>query len=206
VPAQPVAVSRPIKLPAGNYAVMLVATCAFAVQMLLDPGARYLSGLVLEKWSLPGLLGHIWLHMTMVHLVGNLVTLWIFGRYVCRLLGNVPYALAYVIFGMTAGMVHIVCDGRPVIGASGAIMGIFGMHVVICFRQFGRLGPWLVLAWFLATLGAGIVGGFPEAYLDHAGGFLCGMLLALCLVIFRMVKLDGTDPGLATLLGHRPPD
>jgi membrane associated rhomboid family serine protease len=205
VPDSTINTSRSPRLLAGNYAIMLVATCAFAVQMLVDPQARYLSGLILEKWNLPGLLGHMWLHMTMLHLVTNLITLWIFGRYVCPLLGNVPYALAYVIVGMAAGMVHVVLDGRPALGASGAIMGIFGMHVVICFRQFGRLGPWLVFTWFVATLGAGIIGGIPDAYFDHAGGFLCGMLLAFCLVLFRFVKLDDTDPALVTLLRRLSP-
>lgn len=200
MPVRPVSPAPSALLPAGNYVIMLVATCAFAVQMLLDPGARYLTGLVLETWSLPGLLGHLWLHMTMIHLVGNLVTLWIFGYYLCPLLGNGAYALAYVVVGVAGGIIHVVCDGRPVIGASGAIMGIFGMHVVICFRQFGRLGPWLVLAWFLITLGAGIVGGFPDAYFAHAGGFLCGMLLAFCLVVCRLVGSDRTCPALLTVL------
>lgn len=185
---------NPANLPAGNYAIMVLATCIFAVQMLLDPGARYLSVLVLERASLPGLLGYMWLHMTAIHLVSNLVTLWIFGRYVCPQLGNVTFVLAYVATGVSAGLVHLLYDGRPVIGASGAIMGILGMHVVICFRQLGQFGPWLILTWFLSTVGAGIVGDFPGAYMDHAGGFISGMLLALCLVIFRAVKLDRTDP------------
>jgi membrane associated rhomboid family serine protease len=202
--ARPIISARGIREPIGNYAIMVIATCVFAVQMLLDPGARYLSGLVLQTWSLPGLFGYMWLHMTVAHLVSNLVTLWIFGRYVCPQLGNVTYALAYVAIGVSAGLVHILYDGRPVIGASGAIMGILGMHVVICFRQLGRLGPWLILVWFLATIGAGIMGNVSDAYMDHAGGFLSGMLLALCLVIFRAVKLDRTDPVLLAIV-HRTP-
>jgi len=191
---------RPVA-PFGNYAVMLLTTCAFAAQMLLDPGAYYLSSLVLERWSVSGLLGHMWLHMTMVHLVGNLLTLWIFGHYVCPKLGHVTYALAYVAAGVAAGFVHLAYDGRPVIGASGAIMGILGMYVVICFRQFSGLGPWLILVWFLTTLGAGIVGGFPASYVSHVGGFLGGMILAVGLVSFRLVNLESADPELTTFLG-----
>ncbi len=197
---RPIITPYPVRVAAGNYCIMVVATCIFAVQMLLDPGARYLSGLVLEHGSLPGLFGHMWLHMTVAHLVGNLVTLWIFGRYVCPQLGNVTYAMAYIAIGVAAGLVHVLYDGRPVIGASGAIMGILGMHVVICFRQFGRLGPWVILAWFLATVGAGMVGSFPDAYAEHAGGFLSGMLLGLCLVAFRAVKTDWTDPALLAVV------
>ncbi len=187
--------------PFGNYAVMLLITCAFAAQMLLDPGARYLSVLVLERWSVPGLLGHMWLHMTAVHVVGNLLTLWIFGHYVCPKLGHVTYALAYVAAGVAAAFAHLAYDGRPVIGASGAIMGVLGIYVVICFRQLSGLGPWLILVWFLATLGAGIVGGFPASYVSHVGGFLGGMILAVGLVGLRLVNLEWTDPELTSLLG-----
>ena len=202
--ARPIIPTRTVELPAGNYVIMVLATCMFAVQMRLDPGARHLSALVLEKGSVPGLFGYMWLHMTPIHLIGNLVTLWIFGRYVCPQLGNVIYAVAYVVIGVAAGLVHILYDGRPVIGASGAIMGILGMHVVICFRQFGRLGPWLILMWFLATVGAGLMGDYPDAYMDHAGGFVSGMLLALCLVILRAVKLDRTDPLLLAAVHGTP--
>jgi len=186
--------------PLGNYAIMMVIACIFAVQMILDPGAHYLSSLILDKWSMPGLLGHMWLHMTTVHLVGNLVTLWLFGYYVCPRLGSAKYLLAYVGVGIAAGFVHLMYDGRPVIGASGAIMGILGMYVVLCFRQLSSLGPWLILAWFLATLGAGMLGGFPAAYMAHIGGFLSGMALAVFLMVFRIVDSDRTDPALRAML------
>jgi membrane associated rhomboid family serine protease len=181
--------------PLGNYAIMLLTTCAFAVQMLLDPSARHLRGLVLQDWSVAGLFGHMWLHMTMVHLVGNLITLWVFGRYVCPKVGNMAYALAYVVAGLGAGIAHSACDGRPLIGASGAIMGILGIYVVICFGEFGRLGPWLVLIWFLATLAAGLIGGSPDAYLSHIGGFLTGMVLGACIVVYRMAVGERTSYG-----------
>jgi membrane associated rhomboid family serine protease len=143
----------------------------------------------------------MWLHLTTIHLIGNLVTLWIFGHYVCPKLGNVTYAVTYVVAGVVAGLAHITCDGRPVIGASGAIMGVLGLYVVLCFRQLSGLGPWLILVWFLVTLGAGIVGGFPASYMSHVGGFLGGMALAQCLIVLRLVNVDAADPELVTLLG-----
>ena len=190
--------------PLGNYAIMTVTACIFAVQMILDPGARYLSGLILDRWSMPGLLGHMWLHMTAVHLVGNLVFLWVFGYYVCPRLGGAKYVLAYMGTGIVAGFVHLMYDGRPAIGASGAIMGILGMYVVLCFRQLSSLGPWLILAWFLATLSAGMLGHFPAAYMAHVGGFLSGMVLAFCLLIFRIADSDRTDPALRAMLNPAP--
>ena len=203
--ARPLTGTRSTGTPWGNYVVILLTTCAFAVQMLLDPGAQHLKGLVLEGWSIPALLGHMWLHMSPVHLIGNLITLWIFGYYVCPRLGHLTYVLAYIAAGVAAGLVHLAFDGRPVIGASGAIMGVLGIHVVICYRQFGRLGPWLIIAWFLATLAAGVAGGFPAAYMEHIGGFLAGMAVAVCLIIARLVDCDGTDPTLLAALRRPSP-
>lgn len=197
---RPLTRTRSTGTPWGNYAVILLTTCAFAVQMLLDPGAQHLKSLVLEGWSLPALLGHMWLHMTSVHLVANLITLWIFGYHVCPRLGHVTYVLAYIATGIAAGLVHLAFDGRPVIGASGAIMGVLGLHVVICYRQFGRLGPWLIIVWFLATLVAGLVGGFPAAYMEHIGGFLSGMAIAVGLIAYGLASCDDADPALLAVL------
>jgi len=186
-------------IPLGNGIIMLAMTGAFAVQMLLDADAKYLAGLVLRTWSIRALLGHIWLHMTAVHLVGNLITLGIFGRYVCPRMSALTYVVAYAAAGFGAGLVHVACDGRPVIGASGAIMGVLGMYVVICFRQLSGLAPWLILVWFVATLTVGAVGGFPAAYMAHVGGFLTGMVLAVCLTLCRLARCDQILSGQQTL-------
>jgi rhomboid protease GluP len=132
--------------------------------------------------------GYLWLHTGMVHIVSNLVTLWIFGRYVCRRMGTVNYVLAYLFAGFTSAVFHIMFDGRPAIGASGAIMGILGLHVVLCFNRFGALGPWLVLGWYLANMIAGVFEATPTAHMAHIGGFLGGILLAGLLVLFKVVE------------------
>lgn len=56
----------------SNYAILLLIACVFNVQMMLDPNAEYLGGMVLEKWSVCALFGHMWLHMTVAHVAGNL--------------------------------------------------------------------------------------------------------------------------------------
>ena len=140
--------------------------------------------------------------MSMAHIVGNLITLWIFGRHVSLKISDASYVLSYILLGFAASAVHVYYDGRPTIGASGAIMGVLGMHVVLCFRQFGVLGPWLILIWFLLNLTAGIIGSYPTTYMAHAGGFLAGMFLATLLVIFKIAECD--DTGLSLLRIIRP--
>lgn len=131
----------------------------------------------------------------------NLITLWIFGRYVSLKISDASYVLSFILLGIGAATVHLYYDGRPTIGASGAIMGVLGMHVVLCYRQFGVLGPWLILIWFLLNLTAGIIGGYPTTYMAHAGGFLAGMFLATLLVIFKVAECDDTGPSLLRIIG-----
>ena len=190
------------KWPSGNYIVIMLATVTFAIQMLGDPKQQYLNGFVLKNLTFSSMFGYMWLHMSIPHMVGNLITLWIFGRYVSLKISDASYVLSFIVLGIVAATVHVYYDGRPTIGASGAIMGILGMHVVLCFRQFGILGPWLILIWFLLNLTAGIIGNYPTTYMAHAGGFLAGMFLATLLIIFKVAKCD--DAGLSLLRIIRP--
>jgi len=188
------------ELPAGNYIVMMLATVTFAIQMIGDPKQQYLNGFILKHLTFSSMFGYMWLHMSMTHIVGNLITLWIFGRHVSLKISDASYVLSYISLGIASAAVHVYYDGRPTIGASGAIMGVLGMHVVLCFRQFGVLGPWLILIWFLLNLTAGIIGGYPTTYMAHAGGFLSGMILASLLLIFKVAKCDDTGQSLLRII------
>jgi membrane associated rhomboid family serine protease len=188
------------EMPAGNYIVMMLATVTFAIQMIGDPKQQYLNGFILKQLTISSMFGYMWLHMSMPHMVGNLITLWIFGRHVSLKLSDASYVLSYLLIGIAAAAVHVYYDGRPTIGASGAIMGVLGMHVVLCFKQFGKLGPWLILIWFLLNITAGIIGGYPTTYMAHAGGFLSGMILATLLIIFKIAKCDDTGQSLLRII------
>jgi membrane associated rhomboid family serine protease len=188
------------RLPGGNYIVIMLATVTFAIQMLGDPKQQYLNGFVLKHLTFSSMFGYMWLHMSMPHMVGNLITLWIFGRKVGLKISDASYVLSFILLGIAAATVHLYYDGRPTIGASGAIMGILGMHVVLCYRQFSVLGPWLILLWFLLNLTAGIIGGYPTTYMAHAGGFLAGMFLATLLVILKVAECDDTGPSLLRII------
>lgn len=190
------------ELPAGNYIIMVLATITFAIQILGDPKQQYLNSFVLRHLTFASIFGYMWLHMSMAHIVGNLITLWIFGRYVNLKISDASYFLSYVLLGIAAGSVHVYYDGRPTIGASGAIMGILGMYVVLCFKRFGILGPWLIVIWFILDLTACAIGRYPTTYMAHAGGFLAGMFLATLLIVFRVAKCD--DAGQSLLRIIRP--
>lgn len=177
-------------VPVGNYLVMVLMTVTFAIQFLYDGGQQYLNSLILDRWSFTAIFSYMWLHASVMHAVWNLIALWIFGRYVCLRIGSVNYPFAYLFVGIVSAIAHIAYDGRPAIGASGAVMGILGMYVVLCFERFSWLGPWLILVWFLLNLTEGVTGSLPVAFLAHTGGFLGGAALAGILVLFRIVERE----------------
>jgi membrane associated rhomboid family serine protease len=175
-------------VPIGNYLVMLLMTVTFALQFVFDGSQKYLNNLILDRWSVMAIFSYMWLHASVMHAVWNLIALWVFGRYVCLRLGNANYPFAYLFVGIISAVVHMAYDGRPALGASGAIMGILGMYVVLCFGRFGWLGPWLILIWFLLNVLQGVISSLPIAFLGHVGGFLGGAALAGVLVLFKVVE------------------
>jgi len=192
-------------LPVCNYFIMLLIAVCFAIQNGLDPGAHHLNVFVLEKWSFSGVIGHSWLQMNSLHLAENLITLFIFGRHVSVKMRKRVYLLAYILLGIAAAIVHLLYDGRPAIGASGAIMGILGLHMVICFNRFSRVGPWLIISWLCVTLVASVSQTTAIAHMEHLGGFLCGMLLGVFLMCISAANCDDTDPALRRLVARLRP-
>src|ERR1041385_1909708 len=126
----PFSVDVPIyRWPIANFVVLGLLAVAFVLENALPE--ETVSLLVLTDWSPAGLFGHQWLHADVVHLVGNGVFLWVFGNAVCAKLGNVAFAALYLAFGLIGGAVHLLVDGRPMIGASGAIHRVVGMFLVL---------------------------------------------------------------------------
>jgi len=192
------------KLPWGNLLVMSLMTVTFAIQFTCDSQQRYLGGLVLGQWTFPSLFGYMWLHVGPLHIFFNLLVLWVFGRQVCLKVGNAAFISAFVFLGLAAALVHMLYDGRPAIGASGAIMGVLGMGSVLCFNRLSPAGPWIILAWFILTLTLGAIDLHETAYLAHAGGFLAGIALANILLLFRAADARQVPSPLLQVLGLIP--
>jgi membrane associated rhomboid family serine protease len=125
------------------------------------------------------------LHGGWIHLLVNMVTLAAFGAPVERLLGSRRFILFYLSAGVVAGLVHVLLFSDsvdPVIGASGAISGIFG-GVLMLMRSVGSLTSILPVAaiWIGLNVFFGIFGGTPGAageqvaWVAHIGGFVYGL-------------------------------
>src|SRR3974390_216479 len=143
----------------------------------------------------------MFLHGSWMHLIFNMLTLWIFGDNVEDYLGHFRYILLYLVSGVFAMAVHTLFNLNstvPTVGASGAIAGVMGAYFLLYprakvltivpffFMWFMWLPAWIVLGYFFVghfLLGAatsisvrgGNAGGV--AVWAHVGGFLAGMAL-----------------------------
>jgi membrane associated rhomboid family serine protease len=135
--------------------------------------------------SLASLVIYQFLHGSWVHLGVNMLSLAAFGAPVERLLGVRRFVLFYLSAGIVSGLVHVLFSSdttAPVIGASGAISGVFGA-VLMLMRQVGSLSSLLPIAgiWIALNVFFGIFGGTPGAegepvaWMAHVGGFIYGL-------------------------------
>lgn len=153
------------------------------------------------------LLSSQFLHGGWLHILGNLLYLWIFGNNIEDRFGRRAFPIFYLAGGAVAGLTQVLIDPTsdvPLIGASGAIAAILGAYLVLYpraritslvflgfFYQLIDVPAVIVLAfWFvlqlvdgLASLGVGSVGG-GVAFFAHIGGFLFGVVVA---VVIRTV-------------------
>ena len=125
------------------------------------------------------------IHGGWMHLVINMVTLAAFGAPVERILGVRRFILFYLSAGIVAGFVQVLLfpdSADPVVGASGAISGVFG-GVLMLMRRVGNLPGLLPVAaiWIGLNVFFGIFGGTPGAggesvaWVAHIAGFVFGM-------------------------------
>jgi hypothetical protein len=157
----------------------------------------------------------MFLHAGIMHLVGNMLFLWIFGDNVEDKLGHIPYLIFYLVCGLAADFLHIATTGDgtiPTLGASGAISGVVGAYVVFFPRHRVKLFLWIFLYaevflvpafwwigfWFaeqllFAFLMQGKPGGV--AYWAHIGGFLAGVLPAALWKYVLFPRAFGVDSG-----------
>ena len=141
------------------------------------------------------LISSMFLHGGWLHLGGNMVYLWIFGKGVESALGPARFLLLYLVSGAAAGLAQGVIDPAselPLIGASGAIAGTLGAYLLLHPRGNVVVFVWLFVfvrfitvpalillgLWFLLqVMNALSPGDAGIAFWAHVGGFIVGMLL-----------------------------
>ncbi len=159
----------------------VVLTFAFIPARYTRPGA-------FDWGAVAAPLSAMLLHGGWLHLVMNMVALLAFGAGVERRMGGARMLALAVVCGLAGAAAHLTVYPRsvePVIGASGAISGLFGGVLRLLPRRRpgrGLQGVWpAVAAWVAANVAFGLVG-LPEAgagiaWVAHLGGFAAGLLL-----------------------------
>ena len=144
-----------------------------------------------EKSIWQSVLNSIFLHGSILHLLFNMWSLWIFGNNVEEAFGHLGYLLFFVATGIAATVGFVVFNPTltiPLVGASGAIAGVMGAYVVlfpthsvltlIFFRVVAIRATWFLGIWFLSQF---LMAGEESsiAWEAHVAGFLAGAIIAL---------------------------
>ena len=144
--------------PIANWIIIGICVVLFMGCLLGILPDSLVNRLALTGLNPMGLFGHMFLHGGFVHLIGNMIFLWVFGNAICSNTNNVIYPVLYLGTGIFAALVHLLFDGSPAIGASGAINGITG--IVLAVYPSNRVR----LIWFTIIRAGTIV---ARAYNHH---------------------------------------
>ncbi len=173
----------------------ILQTFGAAPWRVLHPGAGSGAGAVPTPFTL---VSAMFLHGGVMHIAGNMLFLWVFGRSVETAMGAGRYAVFYGLSGLAAALTQIAllpASRVPMVGASGAIAGVLGAYFVLFPRArvltlvpivvFVRLvylpavlflGLWFLMQ--LVSVPVALAGTPGVAFLAHVGGFASGLLFA----------------------------
>ena len=152
--------------------------------------------LPMDLYAVPGyvtIFTSMFMHGGFMHLIGNMLYMWIFADNIEDNLGPTKFLIFYLLAGIGAAMTQVFMDTHsqiPMVGASGAIGGVLGAYlinhpnarvlVLIPFGFFSQLikirALYVLGFWFILQF---ISSGGGVAYAAHIGGFVTGMILIL---------------------------
>ena len=199
--------------PIVTVTLIIANTAVFFYELSLEP--RLLDALIYRLGMVPASLLQLpvsgaggyftvftsmFLHGGWMHVVGNMLYLWVFGNNIEDSMGHLRFIFFYLLTGIAAAATHLALNPAsmvPTIGASGAVSGVLGAYLVLfphsriktlifLFGPFFRiifLPAWLLLIFWigLQLLNQALIP--PEAaaggvaYAAHIGGFVAGIVL-----------------------------
>ena len=202
----------PIKVTQPSYSTPVVTICLIVANLLVFLNEFWL-GLVdpyslnqfMAEYSLrpayfhwENVLTAMFVHANWMHVLGNMLFLWVFGDNVEDILGHAKYLGFYLLCGVCAALAQILLDPSsriPMVGASGAIAGVMGAYLVKFPRSRVVMLTWLIIiftfdlpAWLMLVYWffMQVFGGFGQiaeanqggtAFAAHVGGFVAGIVL-----------------------------
>lgn len=175
-------IARPVPVEFGDERI--------TIPLQTTPGSVYVTLLI-----------SMFMHGSLMHLLGNMLFLWIFGDNVEDDLSHGRYTAFYLVTGVIASLAHVISTFTfgenpfiPSLGASGAISGVMGGYLVlhphrrvrvIMLRMLTEVPGYVAVGlWFVFQLisAFGVIGQGPQAgggvaFMAHIGGFIAGVVL-----------------------------
>jgi membrane associated rhomboid family serine protease len=206
--------------PIVSYSLIVFNAIIFLYEITLPP--EYYQSFITTYGSIPHeiingedlftLITSMFLHGGWMHLIGNMLFLWIFADNIEAIIGSLGFSLFYLLGGLAASGAHIffnIQSGIPSIGASGAISAVMGAYLVmfpksrikviilIFFSTFYLSALAFLGIWFVQQLFSGIGAINPAdanqsgvAWWAHIGGFVFGLLIGF---LFKDQIKKGTE-------------
>lgn len=205
----PVRTDAPLRhTPWMNWALIAANVLMYLVQGKLWPGQR-MSFLLLDPDHIQifNLFSYQFLHNDVMHLVGNMLFLFIFGNNINDRMGHLGYLAFYLAGGVFAGVGHLLSSTHPVLGASGSVAAVTGaflvlfprshVTVVYFFILIGAFQVWsiyLIGFFFLkdvllnfSSMGSGV------AHMAHIAGTVFGFGVTMGLLLVGLLPRDHFD-------------
>ena len=167
-------------------------------QHMLECGAAY-APLILEQGEWYRIFSSMFLHFGLPHLVNNMLVLFVMGQRLEPAVGRMRFLLIYLAGGIGGNIVSLCWDMHTGVfavsaGASGAVFAVIGGMIYVIIRHKGRVADltmrqMIIMAAFSLYFGVASEGVDNAA---HAGGMLCGFLVAV--FIYHPRKICKTVP------------
>jgi membrane associated rhomboid family serine protease len=213
----PIRTDSPLRrTPYMNWALIAANVVMFLVQLSYNPNDPGNSSFV-DPLILQPLDPHLWqyftyafLHASWLHLIGNMLFLYIFGNNINDRMGNVGYLAFYLAGAVFAGIGYVLVErGGGVLGASGAVAAVTGAYLILLphtnitiiyfFFLIGRLeipSIWFIVFFFsqdvLGEIAPQWFGG-QVAHMAHISGTLFGAGLSFFMLTLRLLPRDQFD-------------
>ncbi len=152
------------------------------------------------------ILSSMFIHGGLMHFIGNMLFLWVFGDNIEDTFGHLKYLVFYLLAGVLATLSHYAIDPAsqtPLVGASGAISGVMGAYLILHPGNRIRtliiyflitvvelpavvlLLIWIGLQTIQGLLSIGVSDQVSTAFFAHIGGFVVGAAVGFVVRLFR---------------------
>ena len=192
--------------PLFSYTLILINVLVFGYEIMLTPDQSEMMVTtygaipqeIIQGQDMYTLLSCMFLHGGWMHLIGNMLFLWVFADNIEAVVGSFNFMIFYIIGGVAASAIHIFFNPYsevPMVGASGAISAVMGAYLImfpssrikvlilIFFTTAYVPALFFLGIWIVQQLVAGVGSLNPTtaesagvAWWAHIGGFIFGVV------------------------------